>query len=68
VKFVLQHQNVSGGKGSATSALPHIPEAVTGFLQMVFGVLVCQLATQSLRAASYRPKTMNALLREGYSM
>ena len=42
--------------------LPHIPEAVTGFLHMVFGVLMCQ--PKSLRPASYRPKTMNALLRE----
>ena len=71
LKSKSQYQKTGGDKVQPHSALPHMPEAVNAFLQVVFGVLVCQLASaaaQSLQPASYRPRTMNIVLREGYSM
>ena len=69
LKSELQYQKAGGDKVQPHFALPHMPEAVTAkFLQMVFGVLKCQLAVlqpQSLQPASYRP---SIVLREGYSM
>jgi hypothetical protein len=64
LKSKLQYQKAGGDKVQPHFALQHMPEAVTAFLQVVFGVLVCQLTApqpQSLQPASYRP-------REGYSM
>jgi hypothetical protein len=61
-------QKAGGDKVQPHFALPHMPEAVTAFLQMVFGVLERQLAApqlQSLQPASYRP---SIVLREGCSM
>ena len=57
LKSELQYQKAGGDKVQPHSALPHMPEAVTAFLQMVFGVLECQLAApqpQSLQPASYK--------------